>query len=93
MSDHAPLIGGRFPPFSSRDLEGKTFEIPVDLPGSLNVVVLAFSREHRSAVESWLDEIQLCLVVGSGVIRWHTAGGWTAEKFAGLTAALEVLLP
>jgi len=54
VSDHSSLIGGRFPPLSSRDLEGKTFEIPADLPGTFNLVVLAFSRDHRFAVESWL---------------------------------------
>ena len=48
----APL-GGPFPSISAQNLEGKTLTIPKDLPGTSNLVVLAFSREHLGPTETW----------------------------------------
>jgi hypothetical protein len=48
----APL-GGPFPSISAQNLEGKTPTIPKDLPGTYNLVVLAFSREHLGPTETW----------------------------------------
>jgi len=48
----APL-GVPFPSISAQNLEGKTLTIPKDLPGTSNLVALAFSREHLGPIETW----------------------------------------
>lgn len=44
----------RFPDLTAKDLEGRTVELPDGLSGSVNLVVLAFRRDHQFPIESWL---------------------------------------
>jgi len=44
----------QFPRLSARDLEGRTVEIPAGLTGTINLVVLAFRRDHQYPIETWL---------------------------------------
>ena len=50
-----------FPRVPVRDLEGRSVSTPTCFEGSLNVVIVAFRREHQRLVDSWipwLEEIQ-----------------------------------
>ena len=42
-----------FPPLQGQNLEGRTFEMPRDFAGELNVVFIAFKREQQADVDSW----------------------------------------
>ncbi len=53
MNGAGASLGVPFPSISAQNLEGKTLAIPKDLPGTPNLVVLAFSREHLGPVETW----------------------------------------
>ncbi len=44
----------RFPDLNARDLEGRTLKIPSGLTGTVNLVVLAFRRDHQYPIETWL---------------------------------------
>jgi hypothetical protein len=43
-----------FPRVTTRDLEGRTVEIPAGLSGTVNLVVLAFKRDHQYPIETWM---------------------------------------
>ena len=44
---------GVFPSVSFENLEGKTFDLPQDFKGELNLVLIAFQREQQSDIETW----------------------------------------
>jgi hypothetical protein len=44
----------QFPRLKARDLEGRTVEVPGGLGGAVNLVVLAFRRDHQYPIETWL---------------------------------------
>ncbi|WP_293914307.1 hypothetical protein [Deinococcus sp.] len=43
----------RFPNVTSKNLEGRTFNLPGDFGGRVNLVALAFLREHQDLVDTW----------------------------------------
>ncbi len=43
-----------FPFIESKNLEGRKFELPRELKGMLNVVIMAFRREQQLLVDGWL---------------------------------------
>jgi hypothetical protein len=45
---------GRFPGVEGSNLEGEHFNLPSDFKGDLNVVLVAFRREHQIDVDSWM---------------------------------------
>ncbi len=49
----------RFPTLSGQNLEGRKFEIPGDLAGELNLVVVAFLQDQQTDVDAWLKAIEL----------------------------------
>ncbi len=51
------MINVPFPKITARNLEGLPVEVPADLTGSANLVVLAFLREHQYPVETWLPHL------------------------------------
>ncbi|MCL5735243.1 MAG: hypothetical protein M1274_06570 [Actinobacteria bacterium] len=51
------MIDVRFPNVSARNLEGGKVEVPGDLTGAANLLVLASSREHQHPVETWLPRL------------------------------------
>ena len=46
---------GVFPSVSFDNLEGKTFNLPQDFKGDLNLVLVAFQREQQSDIETWFS--------------------------------------
>ena len=43
-----------FPQLLARNLEAREVELPAAFDGHLNVVAIAFRREHQSLVDSWV---------------------------------------
>jgi hypothetical protein len=58
MEDRQPVLERgepmQFPRLKARDLEGRTVELPEGLDGVVNLVVLAFRRDHQYTIETWL---------------------------------------
>ena len=52
-----PALPARFPVVAGDNLNGKTFRLPGDLEGEMNVVVVAWEREHQSTVDTWLPTL------------------------------------
>ena len=46
-----------FPDVSGSNLEGKSRRLPNDFEGDLNIVIIAFRREHTDLTESWLKSL------------------------------------
>ena len=42
-----------FPAIQARNLEGRTFHLPQDFEGELNIVLIAFDAWQQSLVDSW----------------------------------------
>lgn len=47
-----------FPSLQARNLEGRTFNLPEDFAGDLNIVLVAFERWHQAVVDSWLPAVE-----------------------------------
>jgi hypothetical protein len=47
-----------FPTVSGRNLQRRSFEVPRDLDGALNVLLIAFQRWHQSLVDTWVPFLQ-----------------------------------
>ena len=43
-----------FPSLQARSLAGRTYSLPRDFEGDLNIILVAFERWHQALVESWL---------------------------------------
>ncbi|MCY3660138.1 MAG: hypothetical protein OXG36_14105 [Caldilineaceae bacterium] len=44
----------QFPVVAGRDIDGNDFVVPTDFAGELNLVLMAFTREHQYDVNTWL---------------------------------------
>jgi hypothetical protein len=42
-----------FPNVSGSNLDGKRFNLPRDLKGKVNIVIIAFRREQTNLIEQW----------------------------------------
>jgi hypothetical protein len=51
MASDAPKY---FPEVVGRNLEGLDFQLPRDFGGAVNLVLVAFRREHQAMVDTWL---------------------------------------
>ena len=54
----------QFPPIEGSNLAKRTFRLPNDLEGELNVVLVAFQRWHQDQVDTWaplLDDLERTL--------------------------------
>jgi len=47
----------RFPTVNGANLEGRNYQVPADLDGEYNVVILAFQRWHQMLVDSWMPQL------------------------------------
>jgi phosphoenolpyruvate carboxylase len=81
-----------FPNVSGSNLDGKRFNLPRDLKGKVNIVIIAFKREQTDLIEQWatpLKEIMRAdpslevyelptLSRGYSPFRWWIDGGMRA---------------
>jgi hypothetical protein len=81
-----------FPNVSGSSLDGKRFNLPADLKGKMNIVIIAFRREQTDIIEQWatpLKEIMRAdpslevyelptLGRGYSPFRWWIDGGMRA---------------
>jgi hypothetical protein len=49
----------RFPQASGSNLEGRAFQLPGDLEGELNLLLVAFQQWHQQWVDTWLPLARL----------------------------------
>lgn len=61
----------QFPKMTARDLEGRTVEIPDGLSGAVNLVVLAFQRDHQQPIETWLPHFVRLEEMYPGLEVWE----------------------
>jgi hypothetical protein len=47
-----------FPTVSGKNLQRNNFQVPRDLDGTLNVLLIAFQRWHQSLVDTWIPFLQ-----------------------------------
>ena len=47
-----------FPKISAKNLEGDSLELPHDLEGTLNIIIIAFKREQQSLVDDWIPYLE-----------------------------------
>lgn len=45
----------RFPTISGSNLERRAFNLPADFEGELNLVAVAFLREHQDLIDTWAE--------------------------------------
>lgn len=48
----------KFPKISAKNLEGDSLELPHDLEGTLNIIIIAFKREQQSLVDEWIPYLE-----------------------------------
>jgi hypothetical protein len=48
-----------FPDVAGRDLSGREYRLPVELPARVSVVVIAFKRWHQAQVDDWISRLVL----------------------------------
>lgn len=44
-----------FPKISAKNLEGDSFELPYELDGTVNILIIAFRREQQLLVDEWIS--------------------------------------
>lgn len=52
--EEVPVETIRLPMVAGRDIDGNDFVVPTDFAGELNLVLMAFTREHQYDVNTWL---------------------------------------
>jgi hypothetical protein len=52
--EEVPMETIRFPLMAGHDIDGHDFVVPTDFAGELNLVLMAFTREHQNDVNTWL---------------------------------------
>ncbi len=53
-TEEVPVETVRFPMVAGRDIDGNDFVVPTDFADELNLVLMAFTREHQNDVNTWL---------------------------------------
>jgi hypothetical protein len=48
-----------FPPLTADDLNGRSLNLPADLPGKPTIVVIAYKREQQPNVNAWVEQLDL----------------------------------
>ncbi|MBE9100887.1 hypothetical protein [Vacuolonema iberomarrocanum] len=56
-ADAGDMTNIQFPSVAGFNLLGERFELPEDLSGRYNVVVLAYTQEHQNDVNTWLPAL------------------------------------
>ncbi len=46
-----------FPSVSASNLDGRSFDLPQDLEGELNLVIVVFRREHQGLIDGWVPHL------------------------------------
>jgi hypothetical protein len=60
----------KFPEVSGNNLNFKTYYLPKDLNGELNILILAFKRSQQSLVDEWISFLDE-LVVNFPAVRYY----------------------
>ena len=61
----------RFPVIVARDLEGRRYEVPGDLPVGPRILVLAFQRWHTQLIDGWVPALDRIVAGHPGATWWE----------------------
>lgn len=61
----------RFPTVTGSNLERRSFTLPGDLEGDLNLVILAFWRDHQMLVDTWMPLARRLQTNHSGLVAYE----------------------
>jgi hypothetical protein len=48
----------RFPTVSGKNLEGRSFQLPQDFEGDLNIVLVGFQIWHQQPIDTWIPAVK-----------------------------------
>lgn len=60
-----------FPTVTGSNLERRSFTLPDDLEGEVNLVILAFWRDHQSLVDTWMPLARRLQTRHSGLVAYE----------------------
>lgn len=71
MTTSVPVTGrsqtGKFPTVKGANLEGRRYELPRDLEGEMNVLLIPFQRWHQDLADTWMPALREMMEHHSGV--------------------------
>jgi hypothetical protein len=72
-----------FPTVQARNLNGRTLALPADLAGTLNVLLIAFRRDHQQLIDAWFPALEPLLAAHPNLCAYELpviAGGYTLVR-------------
>ena len=63
-----------FPPLTADDLNGRSLNLPADLPGKPTIVVIAYKREQQPNVNAWVEQLDLRETGGQAWVKLPVVG-------------------
>ena len=63
-----------FPPLTADDLNGRSLNLPADLPGKPTIVVIAYKREQQPNVNAWVEQLDLRETGGQAWVELPVVG-------------------
>lgn len=79
--EEVPMETIRFPLVAGRDIDGNDFVVPTDFAGELNLVLMAFTREHQNDVNTWLPHARELETVMRGFRVYEVPTLWEMSWF------------
>lgn len=71
----------RLPIVAGRDINGNDFVVPTDFAGDLNLVLMAFAREHQDDVNTWLPHVRELEASSQGFRVYEVPTLWEMSWF------------
>jgi len=59
----APVAAPHFPPITASNLEGRAFDLPGDLEGEHNVLLVGFAQAQQADMDTWLPSLHALAAV------------------------------
>ncbi len=72
-----------FPVVQARNLNRRTLALPTEFAGTLNVVLIAFRREHQQLIDAWFPALEPLLAAHPDLRAYELpviAGGYTLVR-------------
>ena len=63
-----------FPPLTADDLNGRSLNLPADLPGKPTIVFIAYKREQQPNVNAWVEQLDLRETGGQAWVELPVVG-------------------
>ena len=79
--EEVPVETIRLPMVAGRDIDGNDFVVPTDFAGELNLVLMAFTREHQNDVNTWLPHTRELEAAWQGFRVYEVPTLWEMNWF------------